>query len=151
MPCPPCQSGADLAPFPVRVYYEDTDAGGIVYYANYLKFMERARTEFLRRLGFGQAQVAADTGLVFAVRSVTIEYLLPARLDDELSVLSRIESLGRAQLVFAQQVMRQDTVLVEGKIRVACLNTLKNRAAAMPREMHEKLNAVFEASQKVSS
>lgn len=142
-------NSAPLHEFPLRVYYEDTDAGGIVYYANYLRFLERGRTEFLRDLGHGQEALARDAGLVFAVRSVSAEYLLPARLDDELVVASRIESLGRAQVVFAQQVRRGADLLVEATVRVACLDTRRGRAAAMPRDIHERLKTVSAASAKV--
>ncbi|MDP3038087.1 MAG: tol-pal system-associated acyl-CoA thioesterase, partial [Rhodocyclaceae bacterium] len=95
----------------VRVYYEDTDAGGVVYYANYLKYLERARTELLRELGFEQHQLAGEAGLAFAVRSLSVEYLKPARLDDLLEVATRIEALGRAQVTFAQSVVRAEETL----------------------------------------
>ena len=90
--------------FAVRVYYEDTDAAGVVYYANYLKFMERARTEWLRTLGFEQSQLVREQGLGFVARSVSIDYLKPARLDDMLDVVSGIDTASRAQIVFAQRV-----------------------------------------------
>ncbi len=135
---------------PLRVYYEDTDAAGIVYYANYLRFIERGRTEFLRGLGYSQESIGRETGLAFAVRSVNAEYLLPAKLDDELIVSSRIESLGRAQVVFAQQVWRGDTLLLDATVRIACLDTRKGKAVAMPREIHEKFKTVFAASAKVN-
>ena len=139
-----------LGQLPVRVYYEDTDAGGLVYYANYLRFIERGRTEFLRSLGFSQENIARETGLAFAVRSVNADYLLPAKLDDELLVTSRIESLGRAQVVFAQQVLRGEAVLMTASVRVVCLDTRRHKAAAMPRDIHEKFQNVIDASNKVS-
>ncbi|MDO8932661.1 MAG: tol-pal system-associated acyl-CoA thioesterase [Rhodocyclaceae bacterium] len=120
---------------PVRVYYEDTDAGGVVYYANYLRFLERARTEWLRSLGFVQS-VLMEQRIAFAVRSMTTEYLKPARLDDELLVVSTIESLGRAQIVFRQGIERAGEALVEAKIRVACFDPVRGRATAMPKEIH---------------
>ena len=128
--------------FALRVYYEDTDAGGVVYYANYLRFLERARTECLRGLGFEQSELLARN-IAFAVRSVTAEYLKPARLDDELIVQSRIESLGRAQLVFAQHIERGDELLLEAKIRVACFDPLRGKAQAMPKEIHERFRALL--------
>jgi len=134
---------------PIRVYYEDTDAAGIVYYANYLRFMERGRTEYLRSLGYSQESIARETGLAFAVRSVNAEYLLPAKLDDELMVTSRIETLGRAQAVFAQQVLRGETLLLEATVRVVCIDTGKGKAAAMPRDIYEKFKTVTAASAKV--
>ncbi len=127
---------------PVRIYYEDTDAGGVVYYANYLKYLERGRTEFLRTLGFEQRQLAAETGLAFAVRSFSAEYLKPAVLDDELVVVTAVEELGRAQVTFAQSILRAgaaNEVLLTAQVRVACLDLAKGRAAAMPKPLHEKL------------
>ena len=120
---------------PVRVYYEDTDAGGVVYYANYLRFLERARTEWLRALGFDQGRLMVEAGLAFAVRSLAVDYLKPARLDDQLDVLTTIESLGRAQMVFAQRIERNGEVLVTATVRVACLDIRRGKASAMPREL----------------
>lgn len=128
--------------FAVRVYYEDTDAGGVVYYANYLKYLERARTELLRELGFGQHQLATETGLAFAVRSLAVEFLKPARLDDELVVTSAVAALGRAQVTFAQSVVRADETLLTATVRVACLDLAKGRAAAMPTDIHSQLAAL---------
>lgn len=127
---------------PVRVYYEDTDAGGVVYYANYLRFLERARTEWLRRLGFSQSQLMGQN-IAFAARSVSAEYLKPARLDDELIVVSTIESLGRAQVVFAQRVERGEELLLDAKIRVACFDPLRGKATAMPKDIYEKFKALL--------
>lgn len=123
----------------VRVYYEDTDSGGVVYYANYLKYLERARTELLRGLGFEQRQLAEDTGLAFAVRSIAAEYLRPAKLDNQLDIHTAIEDLGRAQVTFAQSVMRGDETLLTAKVRVACLHLAKGRATAMPPDLHAQL------------
>ena len=107
--------------FPVRVYYEDTDAAGLVYYANYLKFAERARTETLRRLGVEQERLRAETGLVFVVRRCTADYLLPARLDDDLVVVTRLKALGGASLDLDQDVRRADALLVRLAVQIACL------------------------------
>ncbi|MHB1359348.1 MAG: tol-pal system-associated acyl-CoA thioesterase [Rhodocyclaceae bacterium] len=123
----------------VRVYYEDTDAGGVVYYANYLKYLERARTELLRGLGFEQRQLAGQVGLAFAVRSLSVEYLKPARLDDQLAVATTVESLGRAQVIFAQSVRRADEILLTATVRVACLDLARGKATAMPQSLHQKL------------
>jgi acyl-CoA thioester hydrolase len=132
-----------VAAFPLRVYYEDTDAAGIVYYANYLRFLERGRTEFLRALGYQQQEIADRTGLAFAVRSLSAEYLLPARLDDQLSVETVVESLGRAQLLFTQRVLRGGELLLDARVRIVCLDTNKNKAAPIPRDIHEKLKALL--------
>jgi len=127
---------------PIRVYYEDTDAGGVVYYANYLRFLERARTEWLRALGFDQS-VLMNQGIAFAARSISAEYLKPARLDDELAVVSTIESLGRAQVVFAQRVERGGELLMDAKMRIACFDPARGKAQAMPKEIHEKFKALL--------
>jgi acyl-CoA thioester hydrolase len=117
---------------PVRVYYEDTDAGGVVYYANYLKFFERARTEWLRSFGFEQDELISQHDVIFAVRSVKIDYLLPARFNQELVIRSRIVEQKRASLHFDQRAYRKedDKLLCQGLFRIACLefSTLKPRA-----------------------
>jgi len=123
----------------VRIYYEDTDAGGVVYYANYLKYLERGRTEFIRALGVEQRELARETGLAFAVRSLSAEFLKPAVLDDELVVTTAVEALGRAQVSFAQSIARGDETLLTAAVRVACLDLAKGRAAAMPKPLHDKL------------
>lgn len=117
--------------WPVRVYYEDTDSGGVVYYANYLKFMERARTEWLRALGFEQTALAAAHGVMFVVRRVTVEYLQPARFNDELSVTSVVKRLGSCRIVFAQRI-RRDALLVTGETEVACVSVASFRPVKIP-------------------
>ena len=110
--------------WPVRIYYEDTDSGGVVYYANYLRFMERARTEWLRALGFEQDHLIRDEGILFAVRSASLEYLRPARFNDQLLVGVRLAERRRASLSFEQDVCRageEAQPLCTGTIRIACL------------------------------
>ncbi|TBU76502.1 tol-pal system-associated acyl-CoA thioesterase [Pseudomonas daroniae] len=116
-----------------RVYYEDTDAGGIVYYVNYLKFMERARTERLRELGFAQSTLAGE-GLLFVVHSSEARYHAPARLDDELLVSAEVTELNRASLRFRQQVRRvtDNVLLCEGQFLVACVRADNFKPRAMP-------------------
>ena len=133
------------AVLPVRVYYEDTDSGGVVYYANYLKYLERARTECLRALGFEQRQLLEETGLAFAVRSVKVDYLKPARLDDQLEVITAVESIGRAQVTFAQSITRAGETLLTASVRVACLELARGRPAAMPPAIHQALARHLEA------
>lgn len=128
---------------PVRVYYEDTDAGGVVYYANYLCYLERARTELLRSLGIGQAALAVNAGIAFAVRSLSVEYLKPARLDDALEVVTAVESVGRAQAMFAQRIERDGDVLMSAGVRLACLDIKRGRAAAMPADIYEELKKLL--------
>jgi acyl-CoA thioester hydrolase len=121
--------------WPVRVYYEDTDSGGVVYYANYLKFMERARTEWLRSLGFEQDQLLAQEGIIFAVRSVDVGYHQPARFNDALEVSSVVSAKGRASITFEQEVRRQggDVVLCSGKIKIACVDIKSMRPTPIPK------------------
>ncbi|MDR7299364.1 acyl-CoA thioester hydrolase [Pelomonas aquatica] len=107
--------------FPVRVYWEDTDAGGIVFYANYLKFFERARTEWLRAAGVEQHQLREDTGLIFVVAATSLRYAAPARLDDLLTITVEPQPAGRASLVVRQRALRGDTLLAEGEIRIGCV------------------------------
>ncbi|PAU52109.1 tol-pal system-associated acyl-CoA thioesterase [Pseudomonas sp. PIC25] len=134
------QNGAQPFAHRCRVYYEDTDAGGIVYYVNYLKFMERARTERLRDLGFAQSALVGEN-LLFVVHSSEARYHAPARLDDELTVSAEIIELNRASLRFRQQVRRvaDDALLCEGQFLVACV-----RADSLkPRAIPEALRAAF--------
>ena len=107
--------------FPIRVYWEDTDAGGIVFYANYLKFFERARTEWLRAAGVEQHQLREDTGVIFVVAGTSLRYLAPAKLDDLLTVTVEPQPAGRASLVVRQRALRGDTLLCEGEIRIGCV------------------------------
>ncbi len=129
----------------VRVYYEDTDAAGIVYYANYLRFLERGRTEFLRDLGHDQGELMRE-GVAFAVRSVSAEFLRPARLDDQLTVETSIAHLGRAQLSFHQRIARAGETLLDAKIRIACIDPAGGRPIPMPRGIHHQLKALTEAT-----
>jgi acyl-CoA thioester hydrolase len=116
-----------------RVYWEDTDGGGVVYYANYLKFMERARTEWLRTLGHSQMELAETHGFVFAVVEVKVNYRRPARLDDELLVSCVPVPEGRASIRFRQTVTRADAVvLAEGEVRVACVDSKTFRPRPLP-------------------
>lgn len=125
--------------WPLRVYYEDTDAGGVVFYANYLKFMERARTEWLRSLGVQQQELAESLGLGFVVSQLDIKYLSAAKLDDSLIVQTTITQAGRASLHFAQRVIRLAQTLAEGHIRVGCVNLRTMRPTALPPEIHRQL------------
>lgn len=127
---------------PVRIYYEDTDAAGVVYYANYLKFFERCRTEWMRWVGHDQSDLARDERIAFVVKSVTCEYLKPARLDDALTVGLEVEKLGRAQVVFRQHVRRGEEELVTGTIQIVCVNVDKMKTAPIPDFLRAKLEAL---------
>jgi acyl-CoA thioester hydrolase len=123
---------------PVRVYWEDTDAGGIVFYANYLKFFERARTEWLRSLGHSQQEMVDTTGCMFVVQETTVRYVRPARLDDVLTITVDVRERGRASLRIAQQAWCGDRLLAEGDIRIGCVE----RATMKP---HRIPGPIFEA------
>ncbi|MFZ6847786.1 tol-pal system-associated acyl-CoA thioesterase [Undibacterium sp. RuRC25W] len=115
-----------------RIYYEDTDAGGIVFYANYLKFFERARTEWLRAAGVSQQQMSQEHQLMFVVKSTAVEYHSPARLDDELRLTVVVEKLGRASVQFIQEAWCGERLLTTGKIKVGCVGVESLRPAPIP-------------------
>ncbi|MCG8486145.1 MAG: tol-pal system-associated acyl-CoA thioesterase [Chromatiales bacterium] len=123
--------------WPVRVYYEDTDAGGVVYYANYLKFMERARTEWLRSKGFEQDELLQKDGIIFAVRHVDVGYHHPARFNDALEVSAAVSRKGRASLTFYQEVVRAEDarILCQGEIKIACVNMKTMRPTPIPKHI----------------
>jgi acyl-CoA thioester hydrolase len=125
----------------VRVYYEDTDAGGIVFYANYLKFFERARTEWLRAAGVDQQDLMAREGAAFVVKSASIDYHAPARLDDELTLTLTVEKLGRASVQFAQKAYLGDLLLVEAQVKVGCVDIATVRPRSLPMEVAAKMRA----------
>ncbi len=126
--------------WPVRVYWEDTDAGGIVFYANYLKFFERARTEWLRSLGIAQGAMREATGGIFIVSETSVRYLVPAKLDDELIVTAELREVGRASLIIGQQARRGDTLLAEGTIRIGWVDDQSLRPARIPHSVLGVLN-----------
>lgn len=118
--------------WPVRVYWEDTDAGGVVYYANYLKFMERARSEWLRSFGFEQDALRDEAGVVFVVRRVEIDYLSPARFNDALDVTVGLHEAGRASLVVRQELLRGSRCLAVAMITLACVDAVNFKPVKMP-------------------
>jgi acyl-CoA thioester hydrolase len=124
---------------PIRVYWEDTDAGGIVFYANYLKFFERARTEWLRALGIGQHALRETTGGMFVVSETAVKYHRPAKLDDVLRVTASMAEGGRASLVIAQQAWLGDTLLCEGTIRIGWVDAATMKPARIPPSVLERL------------
>ena len=122
--------------WPVRVYWEDTDAGGVVYHASYLRFMERARSEWLRELGIDQSAFKQATGLAFLVREMHIDFLQAALLDDELSVTVEVKQRRAASILFDQSITRADgSRLIRAKVRVACVDVLRMRAAPIPTDL----------------
>jgi acyl-CoA thioester hydrolase len=125
--------------WPTRVYWEDTDAGGVVYHAQYLAFLERARTEWLRARGKGQALLRNEYDLVFAVRAMRIDFRQPARLDDALDVSVVLRQCRRASLVIAQAIHRDGELLLDAEVRVAALNASDFRPRAIPDALHDEL------------
>ena len=146
--------------WPVRVYYEDTDNGGVVYYANYLKYMERARTEWLRSLGLEQDKLADELDVIFAVRSVHLDYLKPARFNQLLDVSAEVVETGRASMTFNQEVVvinniketitegvesqstEKEDVLCRGQVKIACLDVNTMRPCAIPEPVRKEILSV---------
>ena len=127
--------------FPVRVYFENTDAGGVVYHGEYLKFLERARTEWLRHLGFDHQALARNHRVVFVVTQAAVDFLKSARLDDNVAVSVKLESLGKVRCVFAQEVRREDELLVRARITVACVTGEHFKPAEIPEALRRKMQA----------
>ena len=125
----------------IRVYYEDTDAGGIVFYANYLKFFERARTEWLRAIGVGQEQLKQEENALFVVTSTHVDYHAPARLDDELKLTLDVEKIGRASVLFTQKAWRGEQLLTSATVRVGCVDGTALRPRSLPASVAAKMLA----------
>jgi acyl-CoA thioester hydrolase len=125
----------------VRVYYEDTDAGGIVFYANYLKFFERARTEWLRAQGIAQHDMRAQHGAIFVVKSAAIDYHAPAKLDDEITLTLRIEKLGRASVQFLQEAHCGAALLASAHVKVGCVDGVALKPRPLPADVAAKMQA----------
>lgn len=129
---------ADVYRWPLRVYIEDTDAGGIVYYVNYLKFLERARTEFMRSHGYGKNFIA-ERGLMFVVHSLEAKFIKPATLDDELEVSVEVLKIAKASMVFKQRVWCDNTLMFEATVKVACVDVSGVKPKAIPLELVKSL------------
>ncbi len=130
--------------WPIRVYYEDTDSGGVVYYANYLKFMERARTEYLRDLGFEQDALIKNENAIFVVRSVSVDYIKPARFNELLSVSAKVIELKKTRMLFEQSIVRESdqTLLSMGKILIVSLKADTFKPVAIPQIIREAICVV---------
>lgn len=129
--------------FPVRVYYENTDAGGVVYHAEYLKFLERARTEWLRHLGFDHQGLARTHRVQLIVTSIAVDFSRAARLDDTLAVGVQLESLGKVRCVFAQEIRREDEVLARARVSVACVSGDAMKPTEIPEPLRRKMEAAI--------
>ena len=128
---------------PVRIYWEDTDAGGVVYHAQYVAFLERARSEWMRAQGYGQEGLRTQHGVLFAVRAMQLDFLKPARLDDALEVTASLHQCRRASVVFSQAIRRGDDLLLTAQVRVAALG-LDFRPRPIPEPLYDELNALVE-------
>ncbi len=134
--------------FPIRVYWEDTDAGGIVYHANYIRYMERARSEWLRTIGFVQnLERMGPNGVLFVVAGIDIKYHRSAQLDEALTVTTGIERLGRASIIFDQKVWRGEELIVSAKVRVGTIHSETRQPVAIPARLHEMIVSSLEADQ----
>ena len=125
--------------WPVRVYYEDADAGGVVYHSNYLNFMERARTEWLRSLGFEQTELKTEMGVIFVVRALKLEYKKPAYFNDVLGVITRIAKTGRSLLEFEQTIIRGDELLTEATVALVCVDAGQFKPTPIPAEIRNAM------------
>jgi acyl-CoA thioester hydrolase len=128
---------------PVRIYWEDTDAGGVVYHAQYLAFLERARSEWMRAQGYGQELLRQEHDLLFAVRAMQLDFLKPARLDDALEVTAALQECRRASLIFVQEIRRGEERLLAATVRIAALGT-DFRPTPIPQPLYDELNALVE-------
>lgn len=126
----------------VRVYYEDTDAGGVVYHSNYINFMERARTEWLRKLGFEQTQLLEELQVIFVVHSMSIDFKKPAQFDDFLTVSAVLKKTGHSSLVFLQKITRNNQVLVQAQVKIACVDALTFKPSVIPKQVRLKMETV---------
>jgi acyl-CoA thioester hydrolase len=118
--------------WPVRVYFQDTDAGGVVYHASYVNFMERSRTEWLRTFGYSNAGLMKELGVVFVVRSLKLDYLKPALLDDLVTVTSKIKEIGRSRVTLLQEVLRGEELLTEGEVHLVCVDVKTFKPVSVP-------------------
>jgi acyl-CoA thioester hydrolase len=121
-----------LFAWPVRVYFQDTDAGGVVYHANYVNFMERARTEWLRTFGYSNAGMMKELGVMFVVRTIKLDYLKPAQLDDALLVTAHIKEIGRSRVILLQEIMRGEERLAEGEVHLVCVDVNTFKPVSVP-------------------
>jgi len=125
--------------WPIRVYYENTDAGGVVYHAEYLKFFERARSEWLRSLGFEHPELKAEYGVIFVVRQMQIKYRQPACFDEALEVVTTLAELGRSKIVFQQKLLRAAEILTEATVEVVCVDSKTFRPVTAPAMISTKM------------
>jgi acyl-CoA thioester hydrolase len=135
-------AGIKTFSFPVRIYFEDTDSGGVVYHANYLKFMERARTEWLRTLGIDQRKLKLHDHIMFVVHRIDIQYKFPARFNDDLVVRSELNRIGSSKIEFRQMIYRQNEMLIDASVDVACIDSEKFKPVRIPSTIKQTMESL---------
>ena len=135
-------AGIKTFSFPVRIYFEDTDSGGVVYHSNYLKFMERARTEWLRNVGIDQRHLKHKAHIMFVVHRIDIQYKLPARFNDDLIVKSELIDIGSSKIEFRQMIYREDELLIDASVDIACIDSEKFKPVRIPSTVKETMESL---------
>ncbi len=135
-------AGIKTFSLPIRIYFEDTDSGGVVYHSNYLKFMERARTEWLRALGIDQRHLKQDHQIMFVVHRIDIQFKLPARFNDDLIVKSELKDIGSSKIEFRQMIYRNDEILIDASVDIACIDSEKFKSVRIPPTIKQTMESL---------
>ena len=135
-------AGIKTFSLPIRIYFEDTDSGGVVYHSNYLKFMERARTEWLRSIGIDQRHLKQDSHIMFVVHRIDIQFKLPARFNDELIVKSELKDIGSSKIEFRQMIYRNDKMLIDASVDIACIDSEKFKPVRIPPTIKQTMESL---------
>ena len=135
-------AGIKTFSLPIRIYFEDTDSGGVVYHSNYLKFMERARTEWLRSIGIDQRHLKQDHHIMFVVHRIDIQYKLPARFNDDLIVKSELKDIGSSKIEFRQMIYRNDEMLIDARVDIACIDSEKFKPVRIPPTIKQTMESL---------
>ena len=135
-------AGIKTFSLPIRIYFEDTDSGGVVYHSNYLKFMERARTEWLRALGIDQRHLKQDHQIMFVVHRIDIQYKFPARFNDDLIVKSELKDIGSSKIEFRQMIYRNDEMLIDASVDIACIDSEKFKPVRIPPTIKQTMESL---------
>ena len=135
-------AGIKTFSLPIRIYFEDTDSGGVVYHSNYLKFMERARTEWLRSIGIDQRHLKQDNHIMFVVHRIDIQFKLPARFNDELIVKSELKDIGSSKIEFRQMIYRNDEILIDASVDIACIDSEKFKPVRIPPTIKQTMESL---------
>ena len=135
-------AGIKIFSLPVRIYFEDTDSGGVVYHSNYLKFMERARTEWLRSVGIDQHQLKQHDHIMFVVHRIDIQYRLPARFNDDLIVKSELKDIGSSKIEFRQMIYRENEMLIDASVDIACIDSEKFKPVRIPSTVKQTMESL---------